>query len=67
MGGSLEQARYGNRTLKLSPNIAAMWRNPGIVMGLFPYPEAGFTKNYALACFDPRAIRVKPDRFGRTK
>jgi hypothetical protein len=31
-----------------------MWRKPGIVMGLFLLPASGFTKNYALACFDPK-------------
>jgi hypothetical protein len=43
-----------------APNVAAMWRKPGIVMGLFPHPAAGFTKNYALACFDPKGNPRNP-------
>jgi hypothetical protein len=34
-----------------------MWPNPGILGRLLPACAAGFTKNYALACFDRRKSR----------
>ena len=42
---------------------ALVWPNPGFVGGLFPNPDAGFTKNYALPCFDrPENQEIRPRR-----
>ena len=37
-----------------------MWPKPGFFQGVVPLAGSGFTKNYALACFDPRQIRGNP-------
>jgi hypothetical protein len=41
-----------------------MWPNPGFLGRLPPPGVAGFTKNYALACFD--SLRNIPDKSGGT-